>query len=294
MAITQDWIDHFKRANQYFNQNPGETSYTDPGPSYNIDALNIPQYSFIPQTSLATTNFTPKIDPSLSIDNLIQQFNTAQSKSLIPTAQSIVESQRPFIQKDVENFLTSATDVAKQDILRRNIAGSSTEQLKIGKDIPLQAADLLAKRENEALIQALPFAQREKELGIQGVQFTAGLRKMVTDEQFQSMSLDQKQNLAEADMNLRIELDKLDKQFQTQKEMVRQKFEAAQNQADRDLAMYELRTLENERKKARSDAFTKSIFSLAGAGIGFASGGGLVGAGVGATVGNALGDIFSF
>lgn len=297
--LTPYELELMKKSNNFFNANPNAVTFNpNPAPTGVASISDFSTPSFNP-TMIPKVNFTPTVDPSLDFAALMgmqQKAVATAGQPLDARIHSIINPQLPGIRDDVNAFLGQQQDIAKASAVRRNIAGSSTTDLTVNRDLPGQAANMLARNEADLILKATPIAQADRafeaQTQAQAATFGANLRSMVTDEQFKTMGLQQQQNLAQADADLKRELSSIDQNFQAQMLIAQQNFTAAQNEQDRQLAQQQMAQLNAERQKARQQSFLKGLMTIGGA-VGGAYFGGTAGAQVGAAVGNASGDMFS-
>ena len=226
-------------------------------------------------------------DPLLSIDSIL-----AESKKPLD-ATSIIAPQLPLLQEDALLMGGQLKADAISEIgTRRGLAGGSTLAGTVFKDIPGQVNKAYADAQTKLLLEALPIAQAEKQANVQNA---ISLRSMVGDEQFKKLGLEQQERLAASDQSLKIELSNIDREFNARITIAQQKFEASQNEIDRQIAAKQYQELLSERKKAREGAFLSGLTSLVGMGIGAGMATNpLLGAFVGSQVGKMSGDTLGF
>ena len=246
--------------------------------------VNLPQQNF---------NNTP-LPASLDINALLQGAQSARTiaaQPLVPQAQAIVAQQMPQIKANVEAFLGQQKSNAQSDFLRRGITGGSTEQQTLIRDLPTQAAGILAQSEADLFAKALPFAQAQQQSQVQAAQaesqFGVSLRSLVSEERFQTLNLQQRENLSRADLQMKSELSRIEQQFQAQMLIAQQNFQAAENELDRQIAQEQIQQLSEARRQASKDAITGSLITAGGTILGGLLGG-PVGAGIGAGIGSTL------
>lgn len=266
-------------------------------PAFNPDALIAglpkidPNSIYKPQTA----NFT--IDPLLSPSALLGRMDAASKAAGASTtdiARGFVAPQIPLLESSVADSVSQARANAQSDFLRRGLTGSSTELYTLGRDIPAAGMKALSDAEVNLLTQAIPLAQNEKQLNFQaaskGAEFGVSLRKLIGDEEYNKLSLDQKDRITQADIALKVQLDAIDKNFQAHLEDARQAFQWASDESDRKVAADKYQAILDAQKQAKKQAFLKSGLTLAGAGVGATMGQPLVGA----EVGGASADMFGF
>jgi hypothetical protein len=236
------------------------------------------------------------IDPLLSVSSIMDKFTAANNFDTGAYAKSLVEPSLELVRRDVGNQVAQMRADAISDSVKRGIVGGSTLEGKLTTEIPAYAATALSDAETKLITQALPVAQQEKQLGIQGVGQLASLRSMISGEQFNSMSLEQKDQLAASDQRLQVQLKEIDQQFQQKIQEAQFAFQRAENERDRQIADAQYQQLLAERRKAREGAFLSGITSLIGMGVGYGIGGptgSLVGLGAGKQTGDMLGFLMS-
>ena len=247
-----------------------------------------------PVVPIAPPNYKPTLDPLLMEPQLFSAAgrpSTTLAQPVTRTVQDIIRPLIPIIEKSINERTLQAQSNAQSEFMRRGLTGGSTELQTITRDLPAQGTRDLADAESQLLLQAIPLAQREKE-SLAGAQaeeakFGVSMRSLVSNEQFQTMSLEQKDRITQADNALRLELQRIDNEANMSLLLVQQNFERAQNAEDRAIAEKQYQDILNEKQRARRTAFLKGITTVIGAGVG-GSVGGVEGAKVGAVAGNAV------
>lgn len=256
---------------------------------------------------LPSRDYQISTDPLLSPQAVLEKSQAATAVAMRPSADvanALIAPQIPILEKSIGEQTNAAKASAQSDFLARGMTGSSSEVQTITRDIPAASAKALAEGEIKLFAEALPIAQRQKEIQAAAlgkeVDTSVKLRELVSTEKFNSMSLQQKQDLAKADAGLKITLDQIDKAFQARLTQAKFAFEHAENEANRAIEQQKLDFTISQYRQSRKDAFTKGLTSIAG----FIAGGAIAGpagsgfnwsgAAAGASAGNAAGDIFIY
>lgn len=243
-----------------------------------------------PQVSLPTQNFGFTPPAALDFNALLQGAQSAQSiaaQPLAPQAQALIAPQLPILKQNVEGFLGQQKANAQSDFLKRGITGGSTETQTLIRDLPTQAAGILAQGEADLFSKALPLAQAQQQAQVQAAQaesqFGLSLRSLVSEESFKTLNLEQRENLTRADLQMKSELSRVDQNFQAQLLIAQQNFESAQNELDRQIAQEQLNQLHEQRREASRDAIIGSIIVAGGSILGGPLGAGIALGGVAAS-----------
>ena len=268
-------------------------------------AITLPTSSAPGAAPLAPVQ-APMIDPLLSADNILSPIQAAQAAFAKPTmtaAREFIEPSIPLLTQKVNEQAGQQKAAAQSDFLNRGITGSSTEVQTITRDIPAAANKALVEGINQLLLQAIPLAQNEKSMAIDTALKTASLstnlRQVLGDEAFKTLDLNQRRELANQDVQLKLKLADVEMKFQAAMKQAEFAFTAAENDKDRAVAAQEYQYLLSERKKARQGAFMSSLSTLVGLGIGVALAPATGGAstlaaygGLGATAGGGFANLF--
>ncbi len=233
-------------------------------------------FSFDPL--LSQSNKLPDV-PQLSFDPLLSPESIlAKSDAAVKAAQapidvsSIVNPQIPLLTQELNNQLNVNKASAQSDFLARGLTGSSSELQTLTRELPAAANKALAEGIIKLQTQAIPLAQNEKQLAsdaaFKSASLTTQLRTTIGEEQFNRLSLVQKQQLAEADMKLQRELKSIDQQFAERTQEAQFAFQRSENDKDRAIAETQYQNLQDERKRSRQGAFFSGLTSIAGLGIG--------------------------
>src|SRR3990167_1228264 len=224
---------------------------------------------------------TPSGDPLLSTQALTTQSQaalTAAQKPVTDTVNAIVAPQMPLIQRAVEEFINKQKASAQSYNMRMGRTGSSTESLLLNRDLPEQGAQALADANVKLVAAALPIAMQDKALNVEALmgqaKFGLSLRGLVSDEKFKALGLEQQERLSTMDRDLKLLLQQIDQSFKSQEMQIQRDFDANQNALGRQAAVdamnAQMAYQQNERRKARVQAITTSLTTIAGMAVGFA------------------------
>jgi hypothetical protein len=241
---------------------------------------------------------TPQVtfDPLLSPTNILQQGQDAlaAAKAPVDPTKFIAPGAMALMTQGVNEQAGIAKASAQSDFAARGMTGSSTEVQTLTRDLPAAAQKALAEGTVKLLQAAYPLAIADKQTIVDATFKTASLttqvRQMIGDEKFKQLSLDQQAQIANQDVQLKLNLADIEMKFQAAMQQAQQAWQGAENDKDRAAASAQFEYLKSQRKNAQLGAFTSSLTTLAGAGIGFMVGG-PVGAVVGAGIGSAGGGL---
>lgn len=267
----------------YYNRITGAWQNT-PGPAApEVPILQLPDMGYTaPQTGGVSTP-SLSFDPLLSPESVLGGVKSKLDQNTGDIARRIVEPQLPLVTQAVENFINQQKSSAQSDFLARGLTGGSTEVQTLTRDLPAAGAKALSDATTKLIADAIPQAQNEKQLALQGASLATQWRQMLGTEKFNMLSLDQRAKIADADRQTQVKLAQIDMQFKAKLAEAQMRFEAAQNQEDRLVADEQFRLLQKERSKAREQAFfqgliktgvtigTQFLASGAGGGGGFES-----------------------
>ena len=256
----------------------------------------------------------PPMDPSLGVQALLKQVQDAVDKSneavtaanapIGDAAQTLINPLLPGLKSDINEAVSQQVAANQSDMMKRGATGSSTEMLG-SADIRAAGIKALDQGIQQLLFQALPIAMQDKQNKVAAIQgqvatlmekakTATSLRSLISDEQFKSLSLDQQANIANADNATKMEIQKIDQDFQTRMTILQQNFQAAQNEADRQVYQQQMNQLKDARDNAQRNSVFKGILTTLGA-----IGGGMAtktpaGVSAGAAAGSGAADLLGF
>jgi hypothetical protein len=203
----------------------------------------------------------------LDLESVLSSIN----QPLDANIDSIVAPQYKVLQDNLNRQEAQNRSNAQSTFMQRGLTGSSSELGALTRDIPGQTQQALATGYAGLVAGAAPIAQRQNEANLQA---RLSLRNMITDEQFNSMSMEQKDRLAQQDQQLQLALKQLDMKYGIALEQARQAFEAAENDTDRGIASEQSEKLRRARKDESDRALTVAYMQTVAKFLGGAIGGG--------------------
>jgi hypothetical protein len=243
-----------------------------------ITSQYIPSYlaanpSLIPSTTPTNAGYTPSIDSKLSVDSIMGQLDKPTSDIV----SAMIAPQMPMLRRESGELLASAQSKSISDFAKRGLTGSSTELGTTYKDLVAEAEKNLLDKQTKLMTDLYPVALQEKQMGI-----TTGLslRKLVTDEQFNSMTLEQKDKLAAAENQLKRDMQQIDKDYEVRINEAKMNFQSAETEKQRQFAQEQMAKIESDMAGAKKMQIWKGLLTLTG---GVA--GGILGSGEGDTMG---------
>lgn len=243
-------------------------------------------------------------------NNFSQQAANAASAPITDMVNNIVAPHIPLITSAVnEHIASQVADWASSESTKGTV-GSSRADLGTAK-IRGSGAKSIADQIAQLITQAIPLAQNDRNAKVAALQgqaataaktgeFGLSLRGLVSDEKFKTLSLNQQASIFNADAELKKQILQIDQQFQAAQTKGQMDFQNAQNDKDRAMYAQQIQMAKDAASKARTQAITKSLTTLAGMGVGAALAaptGGLsipAGMAIGGQGGAAAGDGFGF